>query len=307
MSDKKKFVIKPFRPHCQMDAGQAKEIWQKLSEAIREIHNQNASALSFEELYRNAYNLVLHKHGDLLYTGVCRSVQEHLGRVAVEVANAPNETLLAVVAKCWSDHQLTMMMVRDILMYMDRTYVTQNKKTPVYDLGLIIFRDTIARHDKVRDRLRHILLDNIHKERQGQQVDRMLMKNTLGMLVELGVDGPSVYEEDFESYFLETTKTFYSQESLEFLGNNTCPDYLSKAEKRLNEEAARVTHYLSISTEPKLKQIIEQELISKHATTLVEMENSGCVPMLKDNKVEDLKRMYDLFTRVPSTDRKSVV
>ena len=29
-----------------------------------------------------------------------------------------------------------MVMVRDILMYMDRTYVAQNKKTAVYDVGL---------------------------------------------------------------------------------------------------------------------------------------------------------------------------
>ena len=45
------------------------------STAIGEIHNKNASSLSFEELYRNAYNLVLHKHGDLLYAGVTLSVQ----------------------------------------------------------------------------------------------------------------------------------------------------------------------------------------------------------------------------------------
>lgn len=45
------------------------------STAIGEIHNKNASLLSFEELYRNAYNLVLHKHGDLLYAGVKQSVQ----------------------------------------------------------------------------------------------------------------------------------------------------------------------------------------------------------------------------------------
>lgn len=45
------------------------------STAIGEIHNKNASLLSFEELYRNAYNLVLHKHGDLLYQGVEGSVK----------------------------------------------------------------------------------------------------------------------------------------------------------------------------------------------------------------------------------------
>eukprot|EP00621_Florenciella_sp_RCC1693_P013664 CAMPEP_0182534416 /NCGR_PEP_ID=MMETSP1323-20130603/15711_1 /TAXON_ID=236787 /ORGANISM="Florenciella parvula, Strain RCC1693" /LENGTH=65 /DNA_ID=CAMNT_0024744433 /DNA_START=1 /DNA_END=194 /DNA_ORIENTATION=+ len=65
-----------------------------------------------------------------------------------------------------------MMMVRDILMYMDRTYVAQNKKVAVYDLGLIIFRDTVARHEQVKDRLRHILLENIANERSGQLIER---------------------------------------------------------------------------------------------------------------------------------------
>lgn len=301
MSDKKKFVIKPFRPHCQMDSTQAQEIWKQLSSAIHEIHNQNASSLSFEELYRNAYNLVLHKHGELLYKGVCQCVQDHLTMVAETVAQTPDEQLLQTIATSWNDHQLTMMMVRDILMYMDRTYVAQNKKTPVYDLGLIIFRDTVARHEQVKDRLRHILLENIANERSGQLIERMLMRNTLSMLAELGVDGPSVYEEDFEQYFLETTRDFYRRESLDYLTQNTCPDYLTKAETRLGEEAARVNHFLNQSTEPKLKQITETELIYNHAKTLVEMENSGCVPMLKDGKVEDLKRMYDLFSRVPST------
>lgn len=38
-----------------------KETWAKLSLAIREIQNHNASKLSFEEHYRYAYNMVLFK------------------------------------------------------------------------------------------------------------------------------------------------------------------------------------------------------------------------------------------------------
>ena len=64
---KSKFVIKPFRPSVQWDKRKAESTWDALRKAIAEIHNQNASSLSFEELYRNAYNLVLHKHGELLY------------------------------------------------------------------------------------------------------------------------------------------------------------------------------------------------------------------------------------------------
>lgn len=38
-----------------------KDTWAKLSLAIREIQNHNASKLSFEEHYRYAYTMVLHK------------------------------------------------------------------------------------------------------------------------------------------------------------------------------------------------------------------------------------------------------
>lgn len=36
-----------------------------------------------------------------------------------------------------------MVMIRDILMYMDRVYVQQNNVDNVYNLGLIIFRDQV--------------------------------------------------------------------------------------------------------------------------------------------------------------------
>lgn len=37
-----------------------------------------------------------------------------------------------------------MVMIRDILMYMDRVYVQQNDVDNVYNLGLIIFRDQVS-------------------------------------------------------------------------------------------------------------------------------------------------------------------
>ena len=56
-----RFVIQPFKHAQTMDEDFANRTWQTLHDAIREIHRQNASGLSFEELYRNAYNMVLHK------------------------------------------------------------------------------------------------------------------------------------------------------------------------------------------------------------------------------------------------------
>ena len=80
-----KFVIQPFKHNQQMDEEYANKTWQTLHNAIHEIHKQNASGLSFEELYRNAYNMVLHKFGDKLYQGLSDTITAHLRTVADHV------------------------------------------------------------------------------------------------------------------------------------------------------------------------------------------------------------------------------
>ena len=117
------------------------------------------------------------------------------------------------------------------------------------------------------------------------------------MLLELGIDNVHVYDEEFERPFLKETQNFYRMESQQYLSQNTCPQYLIKAETRLKEEASRVVHYLSPLTESKLLRYVEIELITNHVRTLVDMDSSGCVCLMRDDKFDDLKRMYDLFKR----------
>jgi Cullin family len=96
----------PFRAHTPMDRTVATQTWEALANAIDEIYNRNASQLSFEELYRNAYNLVLHKHGTLLYEGVSEKLSSHLLETVGRLAEAPDSSLLEEVATTWSEHQV---------------------------------------------------------------------------------------------------------------------------------------------------------------------------------------------------------
>ena len=61
-----------------MDEKFVDNIWNLLKNAIQEIQKKNNSGLSFEELYRNAYTMVLHKHGERLYSGLKEVVTNHL-------------------------------------------------------------------------------------------------------------------------------------------------------------------------------------------------------------------------------------
>ncbi|XP_060566573.1 cullin-3-like [Ruditapes philippinarum] len=284
-----------------MDEKYVDNIWALLKNAIQEIQKKNNSGLSFEELYRNAYTMVLHKHGEKLYSGLQEVVTEHLvKKVQVDVLAALNNNFLLTLNSAWSDHQTSMVMIRDILMYMDRVYVQQNNVDNVYNLGLKIFRDEVVRYQTINEHLRHTLLDMVAKERRGEVVDRGAVKNACQMLMILGIETRQVYVEDFEQPFLSESREFYQAESQKFLAENSASMYIKKVEARINEEAERATHYLDKTTEEPIVKVLEEELISKHMKTIVEMENSGVVHMLKNNKTDDLCCMYKLLVRVPN-------
>jgi cullin 3 len=116
--------------------------WGVLERAFKEIHTKNASALSFEELYRNAYKIVLKKKGDELYAKVAKFEEQWLGEnVRLEIVKTltpglitlgtsgrslestaerrtSGESCLKKLKEAWDDHQVCMGMLTDVLMYM---------------------------------------------------------------------------------------------------------------------------------------------------------------------------------------------
>jgi cullin 3 len=108
-----------------MDEKYVNNIWLMLKSAIQEIQKKNNSGLSFEELYRNAYTMVLNKFGEKLYNGLKDVVTEHLiSKVRKDVLGALNNNFLYILNQAWNDHQTAMVMIRDILMYMVRENYT---------------------------------------------------------------------------------------------------------------------------------------------------------------------------------------
>ncbi|KAL1187759.1 Cullin-3B [Cardamine amara subsp. amara] len=297
MSNQKKrnFQIEPFKQRVIVDPKYSDKTWKILEHAIHEIYNHNASGLSFEELYRNAYNMVLHKFGQKLYNGLVLSMTFHLKEICKSIEVSQGGSFLEQLNRNWNDHNKALEMIRDMLMYMDRTYVSSTNNTPVHELGLNLWRDIVVHSSKIQSRLLNTLLDLVHKERTGEVIDRLLMRNVIKMFMDLG---EIVYQEDFEKPFLEASAEFYKVESQEFIECCDCGDYLKKAEKPLIEEVERVAHYLDVKSEEKITSVVEREVIANHMQRLVHMENSGLVNMLLNDKYEDMGRMYSLFRRV---------
>ena len=63
----------------------------------------------------------------------------------------------------------------------------------------------------------------------------------------------------------------WQMESQKFLAENSASVYIKKVEARIHEEGERATHYLDKSTEGPIISVLEEELVSKHMKTIVEV------------------------------------
>ena len=105
--------------------------------------------------------------------------------MAEKVAEAEDPQLLERLIKHWGFHKMSMGMIRDILMYMDRTYVPKEKLEPVYDRGMKLWIEKVLREPKIKDRLLNSALDSIRRERLGEVIERNSIRKFIQMFVEI--------------------------------------------------------------------------------------------------------------------------
>ncbi|XP_061482665.1 cullin-4A isoform X2 [Rhineura floridana] len=189
--------------------------------------------------------------------------------------------------------ELYQIMIRSIFLFLDRTYVLQNSMLPsIWDMGLELFRNHIINDKIVQTRTIDGILLLIERERNGETVDRSLLRSLLSMLSDL-----QVYKESFEQRFLEETNCLYTAEGQRLMQEREVPEYLHHVNKRLEEETDRVVTYLDYSTQKPLIACVERQLLGEHLSAVLQ---KGFDNLLDENRIADLTQMCQLFSRVKS-------
>lgn len=248
--------------------------------------------------FRHGYDLVLYKHGGLLYSGLGDTIGQHLAESSAPLSDVGNENILSAVSQIWDKFQLSLPRIRDVMLYVENNYVVNNSIPGVNELGLNLFRTVVLCNSRTKlfERVRSQLLLDIQKERRGQVIDRETMKNVLSMLVTLSIhEEKNFYVTEFEDGFLGETRVYYEQESLGKISTLPCSEYLMFAESQLFEEGRRIVHYIPHATEEKLKLLMSGVLIANHAHLIIKMELNGLDFMFHNNSVTDLRRLFSLF------------
>lgn len=289
----KKLVIKNFKEKPKLPDNYQEQTWDKLKEAVVAIQTSKSIRYSLEELYQAVENMCNHKMASTLYINLTGLTEKHV-KANIEQFMAESmdrQIFLKRMNECWQSHCQQMIMIRGIFLYLDRTYVLQNPTIhSIWDMGLDLFRHHIVLNTLVQTRTVEGLLMLIEKERQGDAVDRTLLKSLLRMLSDL-----QIYQEAFESKFLVATERLYAAEGQRLMQEHDVPEYLAHVDKRLNEENERLLHYLDPATKWPLIHTVEKQLLSEHLTSILQ---KGLDSLLEENRVQNLTLLYSLFMRV---------
>ncbi|XP_059632713.1 cullin-1 isoform X1 [Cornus florida] len=274
----------------------------KLKNILEGLPEPQFSSEDYMMLYTTIYNMCTqkppHDYSQQLYEKYQESFEEYIiSTVLPSLREKHDEFMLRELVKRWSNHKVMVRWLSRFFHYLDRYYIARRSLPALNEVGLTCFRHLV--YQELNGKVRDAVIALIDKEREGEQIDRALLKNVLDIFVEIGMGQMDYYDNDFESAMLEDTAAYYSRKASNWILEDSCPDYMLKAEECLKREKDRVSHYLHSSSEQKLLEKVQNELLSLYATQLLEKEHSGCHALLRDDKVEDLSRMYRLFSKVP--------
>lgn len=253
-------------------------------------------------IYTTVYNMCIQRppraFAEDLYLRVQNTLSQYLSQSTLPALRSGDggEFMLRELGRRWSNHKLMVRWVTRTFSYVDRYYVKRHEKESLEHVGYLCFKNTVF--DSISSQVRAAALQIVCKERGGESVDRALLKTVLSIFAEMGMGKLDVYTEEWEKPFLDDTAEFYRRASAKWAEEDSFPDFLRKADKHINDERERAEQYLNHQTKDRLQRVCEKQLLVEHQKTMLEKENSGLVALLENNKTEDLKLLFKLYSRV---------
>ncbi|KAM7541218.1 hypothetical protein Aperf_G00000044240 [Anoplocephala perfoliata] len=280
-----------------------------------------------------------------LYKRLRQFFKSHVSSLKTKAVSLTGSDLLSFFEKFWVNYSLAAKYIDHRCNYLNRnwvkTKVDEGSKDIfiVYSLALVIWKDELFK--PCSRALICAILDEIEKERRGEYISISRLCTVINSLVELcitseshptvspNLPGPTprdgavstqvpsyspgdahlewrqglpVYRDNFEQPFLRETVSFYEVESSAYLSRHSITDYLKWAEICVEHEKKRADSYLHKSTLNELIKTTYDCLIGNHIETIAaEFTN-----LLKENRVEDLARMYKALIRFEEGESRLV-
>ncbi|CAI0467381.1 unnamed protein product [Linum tenue] len=276
--------------------------FNKLKNIVEGLPEPQFTSEDYMKLYTTVYTMCTqkppHDYSQQLYDRYRESIEDYItSTVLPSLREKHDEFMLRELVKRWANHKVMVRWLSRFFHFLDRRFCPRRSLPPLNEVGFNCFRSLL--YQEFSGEVRDAVISLIDQDREGEEIDRALLKNVVDIFVEIGMGRMDCYENDLEAAMLEATAVYYSRKASNWILEDSCPDYLLKAEECLKREKDRVSHYLHSRSERKLLEKVQNELLSLHENQLLENKDSGLHVLLRDDMVDDLSRMFRLFSRLP--------
>ena len=201
--------------------------------------------------------------------------------------------MVAEFVKCWTDFAIFSKCCHRMFDYLDRYFLKNHNLALLGENSLKRFKEKV--HDAYKAQILAAVIDQIKKDRNGDDVNIDNIKIATQAYVDMGLDKPKtqkipsgivwqgdknlyVYEQEFEIHLINSTQDDYERKANLWNSQKNCPEYLHTVEQSLAHEEIRADFWLQSETKQKLMKKVELELITKKAEAIVQ-KDTGCASM----------------------------
>mmetsp|Transcript_17124 Transcript_17124/g.35635 ORF Transcript_17124/g.35635 Transcript_17124/m.35635 type:complete len:718 (-) Transcript_17124:1587-3740(-) len=297
-----KLSFRPYKVQPTVDPKLFEDTWENvLRVAVNAVQGSRGTSYSYEELYGKVEDICRQKNAVLLYSKLEQECNLHISSQIKNLSGqyVQDEDFLRSVDRCWNDHCSQMSTIQSIFLYLDRTYVVQGGigDRSLWNMGLRLFGGHFVQRVDVQRKSIAGVLSLIEKERNGDSVDRLLIKSLVRIFTAI-----DRYRDSFEKPLLDASERYYQAEGSAKIQELEVAVYLMHVENRITQENERVNFYLDPFTRKALIPCVHSTLIAPHVSVILE---KGFDAICNDHRVEDLSRMYNLLRAVSDSSQDS--
>ncbi|SCU82359.1 LADA_0C04698g1_1 [Lachancea dasiensis] len=235
--------------------------WKILKDAIKLIFDGRVSELSFQTLFHAVYCITLRRQGEKLYEELHHTIERRLQDITRTHLHSESESYLRDILSIWYNHCESLRLISNVTMYLDKVYCKENRKPPIYHMGLDLFRDIILKSSK--DQLQDLMIQNINAARsKASQVDFDSLRSLVEMMETITDEDSTYYATEFEPFLLHETQEYYRSHAKYYSGDLTA--YPQEVESLLCGERRLDAKFLNSDVSIKIAKVVEEIMISEN-------------------------------------------
>uniref|UniRef100_T1K5Y1 Cullin-5 n=1 Tax=Tetranychus urticae TaxID=32264 RepID=T1K5Y1_TETUR len=284
---------------------QFEDYWPSMQQAISKLlHQLDVSKLEWQELFWNVHNVLQwdEKAKDKLQDALHRDVLEFISEAQSTVlSHHDDQSLLKAYVAAWSKFFVQCnYLPLPFAPLMTNPNKSSNTKNTINEENIVRKLMYSSWNENIFSNIKHRLQDSamklVHAERNGEAFDTQLVIGVRESFVNLGsnANDKSIYIENFEKAYIESTESFYHSKAAEYLLSYGVQSYMVWADSKLKEESTRGAKYLEPFSLPALNDTCVRVLVTNNKDLIL----SECLGMIQGNNTNKLNLMFKLLDRI---------